>query len=93
MDENGVETTSLLAKARINAGISQKELARRVRISLRHLQRLEASPSREPKITTLYRLAWALGCERLSEIVEPEWLEWHRIDDEWEPEVPPPAFE
>lgn len=93
MEEDGAELRSRLARARVSAGISQKELAERVRISQRHLQRLEAGPGRAPKITTLYRLAWALGCERLSEIVEPEWLEWEPMEGDWEPSAPPPAFE
>jgi transcriptional regulator with XRE-family HTH domain len=94
MDEDSAHPTSRLARARVAAGISQKELAARVRISHRHVQRLEAAGStRPPKITTLYRLAWALGCERLSEIVEPEWLEWVGLDDDWEPDTAPPKFE
>lgn len=54
----------------------EEELADRARISLRTLQRLEAGEAEAARVGVLYRVAWALGCRRLEEVIDERWLEW-----------------
>jgi transcriptional regulator with XRE-family HTH domain len=83
-------TPSPLQVARKRAGLSRKELADRAHISERTVDRLEQRQAFDVKLGTVYRLAWVLGCERLAEIVDPDWLEWKW---EGEPEGPPPELD
>ncbi|MBI4316847.1 MAG: helix-turn-helix transcriptional regulator [Chloroflexi bacterium] len=56
------EFSSALIRARLNAGISQSELARRVGVSRPVIARLEAG-LRIPRVDTIMRLASALGVD------------------------------
>jgi transcriptional regulator with XRE-family HTH domain len=69
-------TPSPLYLARRRAGLTREELGKRAKVGERTIDRLEQRDVSDVKLGTLNRLAWVLGCERLAEIVDPEWLEW-----------------
>lgn len=59
---NGTMTTGqLLTQAREAAGLSREELAERVKISLRTLEKLEQGAIKQPKLVTVAAIAAVLG--------------------------------
>lgn len=66
---------SRLAARRVDAGLTQVELATAVGLSVSQLRRLERGRHPNPGIALLARCAIALGCE-IEDLIEPAWRVW-----------------
>lgn len=53
---------SLIARARLSAGLTQSQLAGRIGVAAQHVGRWERG-ERKPKIDALIKIADALGCD------------------------------
>lgn len=53
---------SLIARARLSAGLTQSQLAERIGVAAQHVGRWERG-ERKPKIDALIKIADALGCD------------------------------
>lgn len=58
---------NVLKSLRAERGLTQQQLADRVGIAVSIIGRLETKPGVDPRLSTLYRLAAALGC-RVSDL-------------------------
>jgi len=66
-----------IEQRRLDAGLTQQQLAEQADISARTLQRIEHRDMENPPIRYLANLAIVLQCE-LEDLIEPEWREWLR---------------
>lgn len=70
------EAKTRLFRRRVEAGLTQRDLAERSGVPLRTVQRIDRGElQRRPSLEHLSNLAVALGCEAI-ELIEDEWLEW-----------------
>lgn len=60
-DPRRTSTDSPITVARINAGLTQAQLADKIGVAAQHIGRWERG-ERKPKIDALMRIAHALGC-------------------------------
>jgi transcriptional regulator with XRE-family HTH domain len=73
-EQTKVETK--LAAWRVKRGMTQKELARAIGISLSSYYRLERGMNRNPPLGYLANAAIVLGC-KLEDLIEDRWRSWH----------------
>ena len=79
-----------LAALRVQAGVTQTELATMVGLSLAHYRRLERGQIENPPLRYLVNLSLALGVP-LADVLEDAWLEWLSLDQR-HPQPPEPLF-
>jgi transcriptional regulator with XRE-family HTH domain len=68
-------TLTRIESLRLEAGLTQAQLAEKADISLRTLQRIEHRDTANPAIRALANIAIALGTD-LESVIEPAWREW-----------------
>lgn len=88
---SSAESDTPFSFQRINAGVSQEELAEAVGVSVRTIQRLETGQVTYPSLRLLINCAIALRVN-LQQICQPEWLEWTVFTDGVEHPPDPETF-
>lgn len=84
-EEQIVQARSRIATQRMRAGLNQRDLHYRSGVPLRTLQRYESGEVENPNLRVLVNVAYALGCDCLSELIEESWLHfrpWERRRDQ-----------
>lgn len=86
-EQTKVETK--LAAWRVKRGMTQKEVARAINMSLSAYYRLERGLTRNPPLGYLANASIILGC-KVEQLIEDDWREWyhHRKHMRAEPENP-----
>lgn len=74
-DPERLPPTTRLRRARLDRGLSQKELAELTGIPLRSLERLDRGEADDFSYRSVVNLCVALRC-KASEIIEPDWFQW-----------------
>ena len=83
----GTKPETHLARARMNRGVTQEELAEAIGISIPTYRRLERGRVENPPLRYLVNAALALGVE-LDALIEDRWREW-MVFDSSRPQAPP----
>jgi transcriptional regulator with XRE-family HTH domain len=87
---NATVAGALIAEARVLAGLSQRELARRAGTSAAAVANYE-NGRQQPRFDTLMRLIGAAGFELRCKVEVPD--EQDRLYRQWEATVPPASLE
>lgn len=90
--------TTKLARRRLKARYTQKEMAQLTGMSLMTYRRIERAELDNPPLRHLVNCLWVLRVRlpdtRFGDILEPQWLDWLPLNDEGvHPPQPPPPRE